>query len=221
MTPNIYVYKCVVDDGTAPCTDGGLLSMTVCKPKVRTSAKVGDIVMAFGTNAQPAPNRLVYAAKITDVIPDAAYFDQPKYQKRQDCIYKRTPQGALKLVDGVSDHNTGTHAKDLGSPPNYPNAIALISNDFRYFGGAGTDDWKEYSPHLKKMIDLLGQGHRVNHTREVRDDLLKLVTRVWKQFPKKVNGKPRHATATAAAPAAKKPKPTKASKPKKPKATGR
>jgi hypothetical protein len=29
--------------------------MTVCNPKVRTSAKVGDIGIAFGTNAQPAP----------------------------------------------------------------------------------------------------------------------------------------------------------------------
>lgn len=190
---NIYVYKCVVDDGTAPCVDGGLLSMTVCKPKVRTSAKVGDYVLAFGTNAQPAPNRLVYVAKITKVIPDAAYFDDAKFQKRKDCIYKRTPQGLLKLVPGVSDHNTGTHAKDLGPPPHYPNAIALISNDFRYFGGAGTDDWKEYAPHLKKMIENLGQGHRVNHTREVRDDLLKLIDRVWKKFPRRVNGKPRHA----------------------------
>ncbi len=167
--------------------------MTVCKPKVRTSAKVGDIVMAFGTNALPAPNRLVYAAKITEIIPGAAYFDTPKYQKRQDCIYKRTPQGTLKLVPGTSAHNTGTHDKDLGPPPTYPNAIALISTDFRYFGGAGTDDWKEHAPHLKKMVELLGQGHRVNHSREVRDDLLKLVARVWKQFPKKVNGTPRHA----------------------------
>ena len=50
MTPNIYVYKCVVDDGTAPCVDRSLLSMTVCKPKVRTSAKVGDTVIAFGEN---------------------------------------------------------------------------------------------------------------------------------------------------------------------------
>jgi hypothetical protein len=167
--------------------------MTVCKPKVRASAKVGDIVIAFGTNAQPAPNRLVYAAKITEVVPGAAYFDTPKYQKRQDCIYKRTPQGTLKLVPGVSDHNTGTHAKDLGPPPNYPNAIALISTDFRYFGGAGTDQWKEHAPHLKKMIENLGLGHRVNLTRDVRDDLLTLVERTWKKFPKKVNGKPRHA----------------------------
>ncbi len=95
---NIYVYKCVVDDGTAPCIDRSLLSMTVCKPKVRTSAKIGDFVLAFGTNAQPAPNRLVYAAKITELIPNAAYFDTAKFQTRQDCIYERTPQGALKLV---------------------------------------------------------------------------------------------------------------------------
>jgi plasmid stabilization system protein ParE len=41
---------------------------------------------------------------------------------------------------------------------------------------------------------VLFQGHRVNHTREVRDDLLKLIERAWKRFPRKINGKPRHAT---------------------------
>jgi hypothetical protein len=46
------------------------------------------------------------------------------------------------------------------------------------------------------MIENLGQGHRVNHTREVRDDLLILIQRVWKTFPRKVNGKPRHAEPT-------------------------
>jgi hypothetical protein len=207
MPPNIYVYKCVVDDGTAPCTDGSLLSMTVCKPKVRTSAKVGDIVIAFGTNAQPAPNRLVYAAKITEVVTGGRYFDEAKYQTRKDCIYKRTPQGTLKLIPGASAHNTGTHAKDIGSAPTYPNAIALISTDFRYFGGAGTDEWKEHAPHLKKMVENLGQGHRVNHTREVRDDLLKIIDRTWKKFPRKVNGKPRHAeNASPASPPKSKPK---------------
>jgi hypothetical protein len=173
--------------------------MTVCKPKVRTSAQVGDIVMAFGTNEQPVPNRLVYAAKITAVLTGGSYFDQPKYQKRKDCIYQRTPSGTLKLVPTASAHNTGTHAKDIGSPPTYPNAIALLSTDFRYFGGAGTDDWKDHAPHLKKMIENLGQGHRLNHTREVRDDLLKLIERTWKEFPRKVNGKPRHAPTTAEA----------------------
>ena len=81
MTPNIYVYKCVVDDGTAPCIDRSLLSMTVCKPKVRTSAKVGDIVIAFGTNAQPVPNRLVYAASITP----AACHELKRRQPQRQC----------------------------------------------------------------------------------------------------------------------------------------
>src|SRR4051812_9421375 len=179
-SPAIYVYKCVVDDGTAPCIDRGLLSMTVCKPKVRASAKVGDIVLAFGTNAPPAPNRLVYAAKITAVITGGQYFDQAKYQNRKDCIYNRTPQGALQLVPTASAHNTGTHAKDIGDPPTYPNAIALLSTDFRYFGGQGTDEWKQHAPHLKRMVEQLGQGHRINHTREVRDDLLKVINRIWK-----------------------------------------
>jgi hypothetical protein len=195
MPPNIYVYKCVVDDGTAPCIDRGLLSMTVCKPKVRASAKVGDFVLAFGTNGQPAPNRLVYVAKITEIITGARYFDTAKFQTRKDCIYQRTLQGTLKLAPGTSAHNTGTHAKDLGPSPNYPSAIALLSTNFRYFGGSGTDDWKEHAPHLRQMVEQLGQGHRVNHTREVRDDLLKLVDRVWKTFPRRINGKPRHAIA--------------------------
>jgi hypothetical protein len=191
MHANIYVYKCVVDDGTAPCVDRGLLSMTICKSKVRTSAKVGDIVIAFGTNAKPAPNRLVYAAKITAVVPDAAYFDTPKFQKRQDCIYKRTPQGTLKLVPTASAHNTGNHAKDLGPPPNYPNAIALISTDFRYFGGAGTDVARA-RPALeedgrKPRPRSSPQPHPRSPRRPPQTD-----ERVWKKFSKKVNGKPRH-----------------------------
>jgi hypothetical protein len=193
MPPTIYVYKCVVDDGTAPCVSGGLLSMTVCKPKVRASAKIGDYVLAFGTNAPPAPNRLVYAARITSILTGGRYFDTPKYKRRKDCIYERTPQGTLRLSPHASAHNTGTHAKDIGPPPDYPNAIALLSTDFRYFGGAGTDDWKQHALHLKQMIESLGQGHRVNHTRPVRDDLLQLLERTWKKFPRKVNGKPRHA----------------------------
>jgi len=36
--------------------------------------------------------------------------------------------------------------------------------EFRYFGDNGTDDWKEHAPHLKRIIEQLGQVHRVNHT---------------------------------------------------------
>jgi hypothetical protein len=59
--PNRYVYKCVVDDGRAPCIDGGLLTLTICKPNIRRAAKKGELIFAFGSNNESPANRLVYA----------------------------------------------------------------------------------------------------------------------------------------------------------------
>jgi hypothetical protein len=43
-SPWPYVYKLTVDDGGAPCTDGGLLTLAICKPGIRTHAGVGDFI---------------------------------------------------------------------------------------------------------------------------------------------------------------------------------
>ena len=43
--------------------------------------------------------------------------------------------------------------RDVGEQPGYRNANALISTDFRYFGGGGTDEWKDSAPELKQLID--------------------------------------------------------------------
>jgi hypothetical protein len=196
MKPNIYVYKCVWDDGVAPCVDHDVLSLTICKPKIRTSAKIGDYIVAFGRNSESPRNRLVYAAKITDVVSSGDYFHLAKYRRRQDSIYERTPKGGLRLINDAV-HNNQNLSRDIGSPPIYRNAIALISNDFRYFGGQGTDEWKEHAPYLTKKVEQLMQGHRVNHSREVRDDLLKLIARIWKKYHRRINGKPRHAETEA------------------------
>jgi len=42
----IYVYKCVVDDGGVPCIDDGLLTLTICKPYIRSTAAAGDLIFA-------------------------------------------------------------------------------------------------------------------------------------------------------------------------------
>jgi hypothetical protein len=55
--------------------------------------------------------------------------------------------------------------------------------------------WQEHAPHLKKMVENLGQGHRLNHTREVRDDLLKLMNAFGKNSPKRSTAN--HATSTS------------------------
>ncbi len=193
MSPKIYVYKCVYDDGIAPCVDRGRLSLTVCKPQIRRTAAVGDYLVSFGGNAESPPNRLVYAARITARLPGGEYFDKPAFQTRQGCLYERTPRGLLRLRRDAAVHQRpADQLKDVGPAPEYPNAIALVSDYFRYFGAKGTDDWKAIAPRLARLVEHLGQGHRVNHSREIRDDLLRLIAQIWRDFPRKLNGATYH-----------------------------
>ncbi len=46
--PDIYVYKMIADTGGAPCVTSDLLSLALCKPKIRQSAGVGALIFGFG-----------------------------------------------------------------------------------------------------------------------------------------------------------------------------
>ncbi len=47
MAPRLFVYRIVTDAGTAPHVGNGYLTLTICKPGVRKSAKEGDYVLAL------------------------------------------------------------------------------------------------------------------------------------------------------------------------------
>ncbi len=81
-----YYYKMVADNGGAPCVYRNLLSLAICKPKIRASANVGDWVFGFG-GKRSLGERLIYIARITDKVEDGTYYRDPKYQKRSDRVY--------------------------------------------------------------------------------------------------------------------------------------
>lgn len=197
--PRYYLYKCVVDDGGAPCVSRGHLSLAICKPAIRRTADKGDIVFAFGSNnGEDPPNRLVYIAVVSQVVRGAAYYVAPQYASRPDCIYRRLPSGEFVLRDDARFHtNVDRRPRDLGNPPDYPNACTILSDDFRYFGASGTDEWKAAAPNLTRLVQNLGEGHRVKLSQELRDELRLLKERVWRRHPhEKVLGKPLHAART-------------------------
>lgn len=66
--PSIYFYKLTVDDGGAPCVEKGLLSLAICKPMIRSSAQIGDIIVGFAANSLHSDNRLIYIAEVTDKL---------------------------------------------------------------------------------------------------------------------------------------------------------
>ena len=196
--PSYYIYKCVVDDGGAPCVFRSRYSLSICKPAIRRTASAGDIIFAFGSNnREDPPNRLVYVAVVTKVVRDAEYYQLPEYALRPDRIYRRRRSGEFVLRANARFHTrVDCRPIDLGSPPDYPNACTLLSDDFRYFGASGTDEWKAAAPHLTRLIENLGQGHRVRLSQALRDELRLLKNRIWRQHPhRKILGKPLHAGA--------------------------
>ena len=165
--PRFYIYKVTHDHGAAPCVDGGgLLTLAICKPMIRRTAGVGEVIFGFAANSLSPDNRLIYIARVTSVEEDGDYYDKATYKDRDDRIYIRGDDGRFRLRSDARYHQDGTNlATDLGSFPEYERARVRISDDFRYFESAPDSETVDLSPcpHLQSLLRSLGQGHRVTH----------------------------------------------------------
>ena len=192
----IYVYKIIEDSGGAPCVTRALLTLALCKPSIRRSAAVGDWIFAFGSNNEDPANRLVYIASVTQKITDGQYYELARFTNRGDCIYQRMRDGRFVRRSGARFHNDADlRDYDVGESPDYRNAISLVSSDFRYYGDNSNDDWKIKAPGLTRVVEQMCQGHRINHSRQVREELIELRKRSWRKT-QRVQGRPIHADLT-------------------------
>jgi hypothetical protein len=70
----LYLYKMTTDNGGAPCVRDGKLSLAICKPSIRTSARCGDFILGFAGNALHKNNCLIYAAKVGRCVTGDEYY---------------------------------------------------------------------------------------------------------------------------------------------------
>ena len=184
--PRFYVYKVTHDHGAAPCVDGGrLLTLAICKPMIRRTARVGDVIFGFAANSLSPDNRLIYIARVTSVEEDGDYYESPTYEDRGDRIYIRGDNGRFRLRSDARYHQEGTQlATDLGSFPEYERARVLISDDFRYFGSTPDSETADLSPYprLQSLLRRLGQGHRVNHPADLAEEMRELLRTAWSNY---------------------------------------
>lgn len=191
----IYFYKLTTDDGGAPCVQDGVLSLAICKPMIRSTAKPRDLIFGFAADSLDADNRLLYIARVTDKVRNGQYYATSRFAHREDCIYE---QRGDRFVwrRGALHHGRGHLVHDLGRYPDYANANVLLSENFRYFGRNGKADYKSRYPLIKKAVERLGQGHRIHHDQSLRNELQALMREVWNGSRTKVLGertsKPRH-----------------------------
>jgi hypothetical protein len=187
--PRIYFYKLTADNGGAPCVQDRLLSLAICKPKIRMNAQLGNLVFGFAANSLHSDNRLIYIARISEKVCDGAYYRDAKFANRADCIY-RWRDGRFETREDAKYHaEEGNLTHDLGTHPEYRRATVLLSDDFRYFGRDGSSEYKCQYSLLKAVVERLKQGERVNHPEKLHDELWELKQRVWRETHRKVMGR--------------------------------
>ena len=72
----------------------------------------------------------------------------------------------------------------------FENASVLLSDDFRYLGNKGTNDYKSRFPRVGRLVENLKQGHRRYHSAELRKELLALKDEIWSQYKRRKVGAP-------------------------------
>ena len=185
----IYFYKLTVDCGAAPCVRRGTLSLAICKPMIRETAREGDMIFGFAAKSLHRDNRLIYAARVTHAVRDGQYFKKRQYFRRSDCIYRLSGK-RFTWKKGSAYHGPKDLKHDLGRFPNYARANVLLSKDFRYFGRAGTDQYKSKFSRVKRAVENLGRGAGVRHKMALRRELTNMAKWVWRGTNRKVCGRP-------------------------------
>lgn len=205
----LFSYVLRFDDGAAPNPFWGYCTLTICKPVIRRTAKVGDWVVGWGSkngrqNGEPHDfqDHVVYAMKVTKVmtlkqydkwcakyvpkkIPDMQSKD---YSRRAgDCIYEYSPRKKEpKLRLGV--HSKLSRVRDLGGKN------ALVSDHFYYFGE------KAVSIRSKdEFLELVkrNQGHKKIHDGPLVHKFVKWLEKKYKR--NKLYGKPQMPVSSNAA----------------------
>jgi len=179
----IYLYKMTVDNGGAPCVHNGILSLAICKPKIRSVAPEGAVIFGFAANTLQRDNRLIYIAKVTKKVDGKVYYGSLEYRSRPDCIYRWNEGGQVFSRTRNPFHDSNEDLRhDLGDHPEYKKAWVLLSfgyDNFRYFASSRPQNYKATSPKLKAEIESLTQGHRVKHDDELRDELERLERKIF------------------------------------------
>jgi len=181
----IYVYKMTTDNGGAPCVWRGQLSLAICKPEIRRMAEAGSIIFGFGSNKRNYDERLLYIAVVTEKPHIGDYYRKKRYAKRLDCIYKLGKDGKTAKRKKTARYHTKSDERKRDVGMKFEKANVLLSTDFRYFGKNGPHDYKEEYKAIGKVVKRLKQGHRVNHNKNLRDQLLRLKHKMWRKYPKR------------------------------------
>lgn len=159
----LFVYRIVTDSGAAPHISDGYLTLTICKPMIRKSAKNGDYVLSLVAQSNNAMKTLkksktisnsdkhflaAYLFRVGDVIP---------MNKYDDWCEKHAPQKLCTedYFDGNAQYNKTLKWRPGPHGPNQRNRNLSGCNSItsKHFAA-----WTSSSPHRLTSEELAGLG---------------------------------------------------------------
>lgn len=137
-----FVYIVARDYGFAPNPFGKYCTLGTCKPKIRKSAQIGDIII--GLSSKSTGYKLIYAMKVSEKITFNNYWSDARFQYKKPVM-----NGSLikTFGDNIYCHKDGNwfqadshhsledgQANLLNLKTDTQTDTVLISIDFFYFG---------------------------------------------------------------------------------------
>lgn len=164
----VYSYIVRSDNGFAPNPFHGFCTLACCKPRIRATAKVGDIVVGTSSRGE----QFIFAMKVSAVVDFAEYWTGARYaakrpttdaaravERRGDNIYPPDDTGGFRQLPSFHSNKDGTEnvknkRRDLSGEK------VLVADRFTYFGSEG--------PPVPSEMDFLraSRGHRCRFTSE-------------------------------------------------------
>lgn len=173
LSVKLHSYVVARDYGFAPNPFYGVCTLATCKPKIRSTATIGDWVTGTGSRERKREKNVVYAMRVTGALTFEEYWADRRFQQKKPNL-----RGSKKQAFGDNiysrDSDTGVwhqinshHSLHDGSP-NPLNVKAdtgtdriLFSDDFVYWGGSGPELPQQflcYGPQHESVC--AGRGHK-------------------------------------------------------------
>lgn len=179
-SPQVYIYVVDRDFGFAPNPFHGVCTLACCKPRIRSTAQVGDWVFGVGGARLKATGRCIFGMQVTEVMTFDQYWADPRFQSKKPV---RNGSRVLMLGDNIYHRETleaeweqedSHHSNPDGTPDrsNIKNDTGsnrvLTSSQFIYFG--------VNAPSVPPLIfEQMGYNNQRNHRTYKIDEAEKLL----------------------------------------------
>ena len=172
----LFTYVLAHDNGAAPNPFGGVCTLVICKPQIRSAAKEGDWIVGTGPANSPIGDirgYLIYAMRVTGKMPMWQYDAYAQEHLPEKLPDWRSAHPPAMVGDAIYDfsHNPPVMRKGVHDESDRERDLrgeyALLSEEFYYFGSQPAELPEQLIPIVKN-----GQGHRSTSNDDYLNDFL-------------------------------------------------